>query len=306
MTCNGATGPVGARGTTEHGSDHPWRGEAHGHHVHSWAMSATPIETGVLPTGHPYARIGVGSRVAIFMPGLSFTSEPSKPATVGRLWKSWLQPIKRHDLTFFEVGRRGDLPPGSTAEAIADDYAAVIRENWGKPVGVMGTSTGGGYAQWLAIRHPDLVDRLVLGYTGHRIAPRALVEQRQAVEHFLAGRWRAGYAIFGAWFMPNHRRLAGAAFWALGPYVMGRPRDLRVLRLDADSDDGFDASGRIGEIRAPTLVVSGGRDAAYPPDLTRELVAGIPGARHIEYPKAGHGGPAPTFPEDACSFLAGG
>ena len=51
MTCNGATGPVGARGTTEHGSDHPWRGEAHGHHVHSKAMSATPIETGVLPTG---------------------------------------------------------------------------------------------------------------------------------------------------------------------------------------------------------------------------------------------------------------
>lgn len=267
-------------------------------------MPATPIETGVLPTGHPFARIGDGERVAIFLPGLSFTAEASTPTRVGRLWRSWREPIRRHGLTFVEIGRRADLAPGSTAEDVADDYAAVIRQQWGRPVGVMGTSTGGGYAQWLAIRHPDLVERLVLGYTGHRIPAHALVEQREAVEHILAGRWRAGYAIFGRWFMPDHARLAGAAFWVLGPYVMGRPKDLRVLRIDAAADDAFDASARIGEIRAPTLVVSGARDQVYPPGLTRELVAGIPGARHIEYEKAGHGGPAPTFPDDACRFLA--
>ena len=58
----------------------------------------------------------------------------------------------------------------------------------------------------------------------------------------------------------------------------------------------------LGGIRCPTLVVSGGRDLAYPPELTRELVAGIPDARHIDYPDAGHGRGA-RFPEDACAFL---
>ncbi len=89
------------------------------------------------------------------------------------------------------------------------------------------------------------------------------------------------------WAVPEHARLAGAAAWLLGPYIAGRPSDLRVLRLDADADDTHDATDALGGIRCRTLVVSGGRDAAYPPDLTRELVAGLPDVRHIEYPGTG-------------------
>jgi len=260
------------------------------------------IETGTLPTGHPFARIGTGSRVVLSIPGLSFTSEPAKPASVRRWWKRWLEPIERHDLTFVDVGRRADLPPGSSSVDIADDYATVIREQWGSAVGIMGISTGGGYAQWLANRHPELVDRLVLGFTGHRIPADVAALQRRAVDHFLAGRWRSGYAQMGGWFMPKHARLGSALAWLLGPYVGGRPSDLRVLRLDADADDAYDATDAVGGIRCPTLVVSGGRDLAYPPDLVRELVAGLPDVRHIEYPDAGHRGDA-RFAEDACAFL---
>ena len=267
--------------------------------------SNTTIESGVLPSGHPYALIGTGSRVVLSIPGLSFTHEPAKPASVRRAWRRWLPPIERHGLTFVEVGRRADLPPGSSAIEIADDYASVIRERWGSAVGVMGISTGGGYAQWLASRHPDLVDRLVLGFTGHRIPADVAALQRRLVDHFLAGHWRTGYAMFGGWFMPRHARLAGAAFWLVGPYVGGRPKDLRVLRLDADSDDAFDGTDALAGITCPTLVVSGALDLAYPPDLTRELVAGLPNARHIEYPDVGHGfGAGPRFAEDACAFMA--
>ena len=260
------------------------------------------IETGRLPSGHPYARIGTGTRVVLSIPGLSFTAEVAKPASVRRSWKRWLEPIERHGLTFFEIGRRADLPPGSSSVDIADDYATLVRERWGSAVGVMGISTGGGYAQWLANRHPELVDRLVLGYTGHRVPPEVAAVQRRAVNHFLAGRWRSGFALIAPWAVPEHARLAGAAAWLLGPYIAGRPSDLRVLRLDADADDAHDATDALGGIRCPTLVVSGGRDPAYPPDLTRELVAGLPDVRHVEYPGAGHGRGA-RFPEDACAFL---
>ena len=261
------------------------------------------IETGRLPSGHPYARIGSGSRVVLSIPGLSFTAEPAKPASVRRAWKRWLEPIERHGLTFVEVGRRADLPPGSSSVDIADDYATVIGEQWGSAVGVMGISTGGGYAQWLASRHPELVDRLVLGYTGHRLPASVAALQRRAFDHFLAGRWRSGFALMAPWVVPEHARIASAAAWLLGPYIADRPTDLRVLRLDADADDAHDATDALAGIRCPTLVVSGGRDLAYPPDLTRELVAGLPDVRHVEYPDAGHGRGA-RFPEDACAFLA--
>lgn len=266
-------------------------------------VDSVAIETGTLRSGHPFARIGSGSRLVLSLPSLSFIQEATTPKAAGRLWRSWLDPIARHDLTVMDVGRRPDLPPGSTAADIADDYAAVIREQWGKAVRVMGFSSGGGYAQWLAIRHPELVDRLVLAFTGHRITDEAREAQRRAVDHALAGRWRAGYATLGPWFVPDHPRIAGAALWIVGPLVGGRRMDLRPLRIDADADDAFDASGRIGEIRCPTLVLSGGRDRAYPPEVTRELVAGIPGARHIDYPTAGHGGPGKPAAEAACAFL---
>jgi pimeloyl-ACP methyl ester carboxylesterase len=261
------------------------------------------VETGTLPTGHPFARIGTGSRLVLSIPSLSFIAEAATPAAARRLWRSWLEPIARNDLTVFDVGRRPDLAPGSTAEDIADDYASVIRGQWGRPVRVMGFSSGGGYAQWLAIRHPDLVDRLVLAFTGHRVTDETRALQRRAVDHALAGRWRAGYATLGPWFVPSHPRVAAAALWLLGPLVGGRRADLRPLRIDADADDVFDASAHLGAIRCPTLVLSGGRDTAYPPEITRELVAGIAGARHIDYPDSGHGGPGAATARAACAFL---
>lgn len=262
------------------------------------------IETGVLPSGHPFARIGTGPRIVLYIPGLSFTAEPSKPKAVRRAWKAWLEPIDRLGLTLVEVGRRADLPPGSTAADVAADYADVIRSHWGRAVAVMGISSGGHYAQWLAIRHPDLVARLVLGFTAHRVPEDVKVLQRRAVDRFFEGRWRGGFALIAPWILPTHPRLASAAGWLLGPYIAGRPKDLRVLAIDADSDEGHDATGHLGDIRCPTLVVGGALDPAYPPALVRQLVAGIPDARHVEYPKAGHGGPGARFAEDACAFLA--
>jgi pimeloyl-ACP methyl ester carboxylesterase len=144
----------------------------------------------------------------------------------------------------------------------------------------------------------------VLGFTGHRVPDDVRRAQRRAVDLALAGRWRAAYAVLGPWFVPSHPRIASAALWLLGPHVGGRRKDLRPLRIDADADDVFDASAHIGEIRCPTLVGSGGRDTAYPPDLVRELVAGLPDARHVDYPEAGHGGPGKLFAEEACAFLA--
>jgi pimeloyl-ACP methyl ester carboxylesterase len=262
------------------------------------------IETGQLPRGHPYARIGSGSRLVLSIPSLSFIAEPTTPKAAERQWRAWQPSIAEHDLAVVSVGRRPDLAPGSTAEDIADDYATVIREQWGRPVRVMGFSSGGGYALWLAIRHAALVDRLVLAVTGHRITNETRELQRRAVDHALAGRWRAGYATLGPWFVPSHPRLAAAALWLLGPHIAGRRKDLRALRIDGDADDVFDASGHLGAIRCPTLVLSGGRDVAYPPEITREMVAGISGARHIDYPDAGHAGPGKPAAEAACAFLA--
>ena len=53
-----------------------------------------------------------------------------------------------------------------------------------------------------------------------------------------------------------------------------------------------DLTPRLGELAGvPTLVVSGAHDPIAPPRLGRELAAGIPGARYVEFPNASHGLP---------------
>src|SRR5437763_636404 len=54
--------------------------------------------------------------------------------------------------------------PGSTTSVVdtADVMAAFIGQVAGGPAAVVGESFGGNVASWVAIRHPEVVDRLVL------------------------------------------------------------------------------------------------------------------------------------------------
>ena len=49
-----------------------------------------------------------------------------------------------------------------------------------------------------------------------------------------------------------------------------------------------DSRGGLGAISCPTLVLVGDGDEATPPELAREIAAGIPGARLVIIPESGH------------------
>jgi pimeloyl-ACP methyl ester carboxylesterase len=71
------------------------------------------------------------------------------------------------------------------------------------------------------------------------------------------------------------------------------------------AEDSFDLGGRLGEITAPTLVVGGGRDRFYPPQLFTETASRIPNARLVLYENRAHGGTFldRRFGRDVVSFL---
>src|SRR5918911_872037 len=79
-----------------------------------------------------------------------------------------------------------DSTPGTATSVpeVADVMADFIRQVVGGPAAVIGESFGGNVASWLAIRHPDTVDALVLAAPGGRAEPRPTVatgDQRAAV-----------------------------------------------------------------------------------------------------------------------------
>lgn len=82
--------------------------------------------------------------------------------------------------------------------------------------------------------------------------------------------------------------LLAAFLWTAGASMTASdPTDLLTIIA---AEDVFDAGADLYRIAAPTLVVGGGRDRFYGPDLFRETARGIPRARLALYLRKSHVG----------------
>lgn len=101
------------------------------------------------------------------------------------------------------------------------------------------------------------------------------------------------------------RRIASGLLWLSGPLFIRRGWDPSDMIVTIRAEDAFDLRERLGEILAPTLVIGGGRDRFYPPELFRETAQGIPNGRLVLYKDRGHGGTFADrrFGRDVVGFL---
>ena len=263
-------------------------------------------ETGTLPSGHPYVRVGSGPHVVVYVGGLEFKPGLPGESELRRVSAAFERHADR--VTTWLLWRRPHDGPTTMAE-IAAGYAEAIRTELpalgapGGPVGVFGISTGGAIAQQLAADHPDTVSRLVLSLCADRFDEAGLRFQKEMEGSIRAGKWRRAYSRLGPIFMPKHRLIARYLFWLLGPLMMPPPKDPTHMLAELEAEDAFDLSARLATIGAPTLVQLAELDEFYAPERTRAMAAAIPGARLITYPGVGHMGPYPTLTDDAYAFL---
>jgi pimeloyl-ACP methyl ester carboxylesterase len=176
--------------------------------------------------------------------------------------------------------------PYTTAQ-MADDLAGLVRRIGAGPVKVAGISMGGAIAQELALRHPELVERLVL------VATWARCDTYTAEVLRLLAQVRAD--------VPN------GTFVALLQTLIWTPdwiaEHLAELQSDRDqqpsmSQQAFDAQvaacmthdavDRLRLIDKPALVTAGSADIFIRPALTAEVAAGIPGAELMVFDGGGH------------------
>lgn len=142
---------------------------------------------------------------------------------------------------------------------------------------IVGHSMGGAIAQMLALTYPTRVAGLALIGTGARlrVLPQFLDGTLTDFEKTCAQIARAQFA-----------RPDDAQIRKLEKQMRaGAPR---VLHADFAACNAFDVMNRVGEIRAPTLVVCGRADAMTPVKYSEFLGAKIPGARLEIIANAGH------------------
>ena len=187
---------------------------------------------------------------------------------------------------------RTDVPPGPyTTAQMADDAASLLRALGIPRTHVLGVSLGGMIAQEVALRHPDLVDGLVLGCTG----PGGELSLRPSPEAMAAFALAKGED-------PEAEVRRMLPFLYTDACIRERPGEIEEFvrrRLDHPTPpEGYlaqlsaavthDASSRLGQIRARTLVITGDADRLVDWENSLRLAGRIPGAALVVLPGAPH------------------
>lgn len=192
----------------------------------------------------------------------------------------------------------GDSDPASQAYRIADladDASAVLRALGVAKSHIVGISMGGFVALELALRHAEEVDKLVLVSTSARSLIHALMSLRTLPRILPALIWNSGME------RGEQKRRALSRFMAAG-YAESHPEEMERIaeigRHDRLFGDAYlrqvraclrhGVSKRLGQIKAPTLVIHGEDDPGLVVKNGINLAQRIPGARLILYPNTGH------------------
>jgi pimeloyl-ACP methyl ester carboxylesterase len=260
---------------------------------------------GYFRNGMPYNRLGHGPRPLIVFQGLTFENKPQSGLGAGLA--NWMYKFLEDDYTVYSVLRKREMPRGYTLQDMADDYAVMIREEFGGPLDVIGISTGGSIVQHFAADHPDLVRRLVIHSSAYVLSDTA--KQLQLMLGQLAQRhqWTKAWAILMKAVLPRRgvkQLLSRPIVWLSAPLMaLTAPQDPNDLIVTVEAEDVHNFKDRLAQITAPTLIVAGEQDPFYTPTLFRETAAGIPNARLCLYPGMGHPASGKQFKQDVLAFL---
>lgn len=272
-------------------------------------MKQSSASAGYFRSGLPYNRSGHGPRPLVVFQGLGFEN---RPATGPEAWmNALLYRSLDKDFTVYGVNRKPGLPAGCSMKDISDDYAVMVREEFGEAIDVIGLSTGGSLVQHFAADHGDLVHRLVIHSAAYTLSDEAKRLQLQVAALARERRWRQAYAALFRAMVPGKgiTRFPSRVFVWLGSLLAGwlaAPKDPSDLVITIEAEDKHDFKGRLAEIKAPTLVVAGDRDPFYTEALFRDTAAGIPDARLILYAGMGHPASGKQFGRDLLAFLKEG
>ena len=244
-----------------------------------------------------YQRFGSGPDVVI-IPGLVCNVELAWEHEVYRRAREYIGRYARV-LEFDKrgIGSSDRFEEAPTLEQRIDDIKAVMDAEGLERGHVLGLSEGGMMGQLFAALHPERVDRLVL--VNSMIGASALgnlrrreddppMRRKEVLDRFqrMMDGWGREPEHFVDLFAPSKNDDPAFVRW------VGRFQRQTCSRADIrrqfESILGLDANDRLGDIRAPTLVVNVTGDRAIPPAFGRYLAEHIPGARYVQFPGEDH------------------
>ncbi|MEU5261605.1 alpha/beta fold hydrolase [Amycolatopsis sp. NPDC021455] len=175
-------------------------------------------------------------------------------------------------------------PPGPYGiPDLAEDCAALIRGLGYERAHLFGSSFGGFIALQVAVSIPDVVQSLTVGATFSDASALQAPVASEIVE--LSPSQRDARML--AFALSERGQADEEVVAGLKSILVHRAPEADARRLAAIP--GYDVTGRLPGITAPTLLIYGEDDPAARPEIGRKIADAIPGARLEVIPGARHG-----------------
>ena len=228
-----------------------------------------------------YITFGKGNKPLVMIPGLRLANIAggSKPV-------AWFYRMFAKEYKVYMFDRRDNITEPVTIHDLAEDTADAMKTLGVKEAFIFGASQGGAIAQDLAIHHPDLVKKMVLGVTLSR--PNPTVEE-----------------CINLWIdMANNKGLSAVAedytYKGFSESYLKKnkifiPLSLKIQKfMDKDrfialakAVNTVDTYDRLEEIQCPVLVLAGGQDKIATRAASIEIAEKL-GCDYYIYEELGH------------------
>ena len=168
-----------------------------------------------------------------------------------------------------------------TIPLLAEDVAVLLQRLGIERAHILGASFGGFVAQEFALAHPEMTRTLVLSCTSfggpRHVAPPMETLMAMASTDGFNTEERIRRILLPA-FSPDFVRDHPETVNQIVKLRLSSSVNEEAYRAQLIAATGFNAEPKVGNIKAPTLVISGDSDGIVPVQNSRNLAAEIPGA----------------------------
>lgn len=247
-------------------------------------------------------RFGEGKKTMVILPGLSVQSVMPLAGLVAEAYKMFAA-----DYTVYMFDRRKELPASYSIIEMADDTAEAMRALGLSGADVMGASQGGMIAMTIAIRHPDLVHKLVLCSTAACVGDEQFSEIEKWIRLAKDGDREGLYLAFGEAVYPAEVfRQSRKAMTDAAKTVTDE--ELERFVVLADMRD-FDVTADLKKIGCPVLVLGSMDDKVLGCGASFRIAENLNGQKGLAlqmYDGYGHAAYdfAPGYKESILRFLS--